>query len=328
MDDTTPAAADDEGLSGSPRMAELSVGVYRRSELLADGLTDDLIMRDVRKGRLTRIRHGIYADARALAAASPAEAHKAHLRGAVLAAREPIWASGPSAAMLHGLPLFEAAPARIHLAREGRQDIRSLQRPSKHELTLPDIEIVTHAFPSPPDSLCAGLPTVDAATAAVTSAPHVGFWRLVGLLDAVRWRSSISQDHLESLAHEWMQLGSQGKCLEAIALSRSGAQTFLETYSRLALMRERLPEPLLQVPFYDAQGLIGIVDMYWPDFGVVGEADGAIKYDSRAVLIAEKKRAERLASLGLRMVRWMWADITQRPDLVAAQVRRSARQAA
>ena len=46
-------------------------------------------------------------------------------------------------------------------------------------------------------------------------------------------------------------------------------------------MRCGLPEPMLQVPFYDYEGLIGIVDMYWKELGVIGEADGLLEVPHR-----------------------------------------------
>ena len=79
---------------------------------------------------------------------------------------------------------------------------------------------------------------------------------------------------------------------------------------------------------YDAQGLIGIVDMWWESLGVVGEADGAVKYDERQVLYQEKVREDRIRAKGLRFVRWGWEDTKLRMDWVAEQIRSAARRPA
>ena len=79
---------------------------------------------------------------------------------------------------------------------------------------------------------------------------------------------------------------------------------------------------------YDAQGLIGIVDMWWESLGVVGEADGAVKYDDRQVLYQEKIREDRIRAKGLRFVRWGWEDTKLRMDWVAEQIRTAARRSA
>jgi hypothetical protein len=73
----------------------------------------------------------------------------------------------------------------------------------------------------------------------------------------------------------------------------------------------------LQQPFYDAGGLIGYVDFWWPEFGIVGEFDGHGKYlrdeftrgrTTAEVVLDEKRRENRLRALGLTVARWEWAD--------------------
>jgi hypothetical protein len=69
------------------------------------------------------------------------------------------------------------------------------------------------------------------------------------------------------------------------------------------------------VSFVDADGFIGLVDFYWPEFGIVGEADGDMKYldpafragrTAEQVVLDEKIREDRLRALGLTVVRWRW----------------------
>jgi hypothetical protein len=75
------------------------------------------------------------------------------------------------------------------------------------------------------------------------------------------------------------------------------------------------PQPELQVPFSDGDGFIGYADFYWPTFGVIGEADGDVKYldpslrggrSADRVVLDEKIREDRLRALGPRVVRWRW----------------------
>ncbi|MGH8963294.1 MAG: hypothetical protein ACRDWT_19230, partial [Jatrophihabitantaceae bacterium] len=64
-----------------------------------------------------------------------------------------------------------------------------------------------------------------------------------------------------------------------------------------------------QAQLFDTGGrFVGRADFYWPEFGVVGEADGRMQYDDRTVLLAEKRRREALEALGLIVVRWHWTD--------------------
>jgi len=64
----------------------------------------------------------------------------------------------------------------------------------------------------------------------------------------------------------------------------------------------------------------------WEEFGVVGEADGLLKYDDeeeRLSLRLEKLRQEELEALGYIVVRWTWDDIWRRPEWVVARIRRA-----
>lgn len=47
-------------------------------------------------------------------------------------------------------------------------------------------------------------------------------------------------------------------------------------------------------------------DFLWRDAHTIGWADGAVKYTSRADLMAEKWQVERLENLGFEVVRWGW----------------------
>ena len=84
-----------------------------------------------------------------------------------------------------------------------------------------------------------------------------------------------------------------------------------------------VPSPELQVELCDELGrFVGRSDFDWPAFGVVGEADGEGKYQSRLDLLDERRRQRRLEDLGLIVERWGWADLAQF-DEVAARLRRA-----
>jgi len=106
------------------------------------------------------------------------------------------------------------------------------------------------------------------------------------------------------------------------------AESPLESISWFAMHERDLPAPELQVPLgIDEDGRpTGVVDFYWEEFGVIGEADGLMKYDdedARLSLRAEKLRQEALEALGFIVVRWTWEDIWRRPDWVMMRLRRA-----
>ncbi len=106
----------------------------------------------------------------------------------------------------------------------------------------------------------------------------------------------------------------------ALPLVRTGAQTPLESLSRVRLCDVGLPEPELQFPLFDRRGLVGYADMAWPGMGVIGEADGLLKYASRDDLIAEKLREDRIRALGWIVVRWTWLEIMREPEAIASRI--------
>ena len=72
-----------------------------------------------------------------------------------------------------------------------------------------------------------------------------------------------------------------------------------------------MPRPRLQVAFTDGRGRSARVDMLFDR--VVGEADGAGKYDEPGALFAEKQREDWLRDLHrLEVVRWVPAEMRSR----------------
>lgn len=301
-------------------------GVFKRAELAEWEIDDTALRALAKRGLLERIRHGIYVEGESwgLAAKSPERRHLIELRGAVMALGCPAYAFAESAALLWGLPLPFQAPRELNLVRDLGRDGRSLRQPSAHPITLPGASIITHQLAPEQKSAVAGIPTVNLALAAVSCAARLhADWPVV-VLDSALWRDEQMRLMLESELDGWPQFRGRSRALRALELARSGAQTPLETLSRLGLIRQGLPEPRLQEPFSDAEGLIGVVDMFWPTLGVIGEADGLIKYESRDALIAEKRREDRLRALGFAVVRWGWGDVMERPEAVAQRIRRAA----
>lgn len=302
--------------------------VHRRSDLLRRGIPDLLHVAMIRRGLLVRLRHGVYSLESVVAGADAADRHRIDLAAAIAAAREPSWAFAASAAMLHGFPLPFVVPERLSIVRASGLDERGLRQPSRHRLNLPEAEVTTGAVDPDATGTVRGVATVGPELAALSTAVTLtsARWR-TAVFDAALWAGGTTVG-LARLTDDWRHLGRRTEVLASLARARPGAQTVLETFSRLALVEEGLPEPVLQHPFSDAQGLVGLVDMWWPGLGVIGEADGALKYRSREDIMREKVREDRLRALGWAVVRWTFADIEEHPDRVAASIRRARHSAA
>jgi hypothetical protein len=117
-------------------------------------------------------------------------------------------------------------------------------------------------------------------------------------------------------------LRGRARLRRAMAAMDGRAESPGESRTRMVLSALGLPvEP--QVEIIDADGeLVGRVDFLVAD-RVVVEFDGAVKYrgDSGAdVLIAEKRREDRLRELGYEVVRVTWDELAQ-PERLHAKVR-------
>jgi hypothetical protein len=303
--------------------------VWRRDDLLLAGVSDATQSALMRRGLIVRLRHGVVVASSLLAQADPRARHRIDLAAAIATCSEPVWTTGPSSAVLLGMPMPTDVPTHLYLLRAGRQDLRSLTQESKHRLAIPPtstLSLLDAAAQAGPE--IEGIPCVGWSSAAVTSAIHVPPNWQVALFDAALWEGRTTVDALEAAVERWRHLGGSRGLLTSLALARPGAQTVLETLSRLALMAEGLPEPELQIAFHDDDGLVGRVDMWWPGLRVIGEADGLLKYGSGADVVREKRREDRLRALGFIVVRWTWHEIMASPGSVARRIRAAARLAA
>ncbi len=92
-------------------------------------------------------------------------------------------------------------------------------------------------------------------------------------------------------------------------------ETPLESLSWFEMNCGTLPMMTPQVEVAGASGRIYRVDFVCGH--VIGEADGAMKYQSPEILWAEKQRQSDLEAAGFTIVRWTWAEIVNQPSVVA-----------
>lgn len=85
--------------------------------------------------------------------------------------------------------------------------------------------------------------------------------------------------------------------------------------SRASMSRAGIAAPELQFEIFNTDGeLIARTDFTWPDLRLVGEVDGRAKYGALlkpgqtadSVVMAEKRREERIRQAGFWVVRWDW----------------------
>lgn len=301
------------------------LGVFRRSDLVAWGIDPSITPVMLRRGWWVRLHHGVYADRDVIEdAASPQAEHLIRAAAAIAAIPGSVHLFATSGAIVHDLPFDRAVLGPVHVVRPLSSDTRALRRRITSSDRLEPAAIHQHALAETDTTMVRGLPVVSRALAALsTAALSDPEWAVV-TMDAACWQSPDTVDMLRRLVDDWPRLLGIGTVRRALPSVRTGAQTPLESLSRVRLMAHGVPEPALQTPLHDRQGLIGYVDMLWDDLGVVGEADGALKYGHREVLLQEKAREDRIRALGYVVVRWTWDEILRDPQWVAARIQAGA----
>ena len=300
--------------------------VFRREDLSAWGFDATVVPSMVRKGHWRKIRYGVYADSADLIVADDeaAQKHAIECAAAIKALRLPAYVFGPSAALLHQMPMQRGLVRQPSLVRHRYRDIRALNRSVNRPASLSDVTVVSHALSPALLTSCEGVPIVGRPLAAVSAACQSDLDWAVGLLDSVLWDGSATRESLDEIIGEWPLLRGIGTARRAAELARAGAQTILETLSRIRLVRAGLDEPELQREFRDAAGLIGYADMFWESLGVIGEADGRFKYATPDDIFREKLREDRLRTLGYVVVRWTWDEIMTNPQAVMRRILQAA----
>jgi len=276
--------------------------------------------------RIHRIRHGAYVEQQVWVAAQsdPFLMRKLLVSAAMVGLREPAYAYGQIAAELHGLPIQGMGPSVLEIVRPQGRDLRSATTRVKARNRLEDVRILGRELHDEPVTCIHGIPIISLASAAVTAAAQFRREFAIGVLDAARGHG-ITASELMDVTSRWRAGKGVVGASRLIELSRLGAESVFESISRVRIMDRGIPEPELQHEFHDSCGLIGRVDMWWPDFKVVGEADGFGKYGDIRDLRAEKVREDRLRSLGLTVVRWTWDEIWSSPLEVVARIDRARR---
>ena len=283
-----------------------------------DWMTDAQVRRGLRSGELLLVRPGVLIGRRRLELGGTNRVHPLAIEIALAGLRggSQAYACLGSAAAVHKISRLGRSPERVRLYRERGGPWRDR-----------DVAVLVCGLPRSHLERVDGIPCTTRSRTAVDLARWVTFRSAVVVMDsALRLGSSPSE--LSAVITHCTRWPGIRKARRAAAFADGQAQTPIESISRVAFAELGLPRPALQVPLPSVHDLVGIVDFYWEEYGVIGEADGLLKYDDPAALRAEKLRQEALEALGYIVVRWTWEDIWRRPEWVVARIRAAFRKAA
>lgn len=285
-------------------------GVLSAAQCRSLGVHDAVVRRLITAGAWTRARRGVYADAAYAVYSTPTADPDHHARCAALLAAlaGPAVVSHLSAARLLGLPL-----------PPGRRDPRACltRRPPAptNDPLLGDVHVRDYADVDVVE--VGGIPVLAGARLVLDCCDVLPPESALAVADAALGRRLTSPGALRA------ELRARRARAAALVVDRADplAESWFESVSRWWLIEAGLPRPRLQVPFSDTSGRVRArVDMLIGR--VVGEADGAGKYDAPGVLFAEKRREDWLREVHrLEVVRWVPAEMRSPAGRAAVVVR-------
>jgi hypothetical protein len=282
------------------------------------GRTSELA-REVRNKRLIPVVRGAYRYADAVTD-DPIyfadDAYLARVRATHLLNDGPLVFAGFAAAAVWGLPIVGPWPPVIQVASPFARGGRSNAMLSRSYLGGPvevsqrDGLLVTSLPRTVVDIGRTG--TFGQAVVMADAALH-GRSRIIDRLN----RTGVTPAALSSELQRLGRVAGSVQCRRVITFANGASESPGESLSRAGIHLLGLPAPELQVPFSDRKGLIGIVDFWWPTFGLIGEFDGLGKYlrdelrngrTTDEVVMDEKRREDRLRATGARVTRWGWTE--------------------
>ncbi|MGU3434992.1 hypothetical protein ACNHUS_18490 [Actinomycetes bacterium M1A6_2h] len=267
---------------------------FTRAKLVDMGVTDNDIKRARRRGTIHQLCRGAFVDARSFASMTAGERHVMMARAAS-ATNAATVVSHQSAAVVHGLQMWNPDLSRVHLSVNSAHHGRKTAQLHVHTNRLDQVVVVE------------GLVVTSIARTAVDLARSLNFEAAVCVCDSAL--RIVTRRELEEALACCSGMDGASNARRVVKFADGRSETVGESRSRVYVQRHGFPAPELQVPLRNPHtGTVVRPDMLLR--GVILEFDGKLKYASQDVLFQEKKREDELTSLGWVVVRWTWDDLS------------------
>ncbi|WP_336881318.1 hypothetical protein [Rhodococcus globerulus] len=287
--------------------------IVRRPEHLATGGTDSEIRRSCSHGDWTRLHRGAYVSTQPFSELDAHARHRLQVHAIARAANADAVVSHTSAAVLHGLELWNTPLRLVHLTRNRRGGGSTSTHRQVHSALFTADEVTT----------VDGLRVTTLARTVVDLARSLPFEPALVAGNSALHRTPLALADITSNLAGVPRHPSHRHAFHAIDAMDGRIESVGESRSLALFVSEHLPMPEPQVQIGDAR-----VDFLWREHRTVGEFDGRVKYGRfvpvgrtpEDVLWAEKLREDRLRDAGWQVVRWTWADLST-PQVVSDRIR-------
>lgn len=275
------------------------------------GADDRMLRRGAERGELVRLARGAFLPRRVWDSMSLDERYRARCRATALAGRSRPVLSHYSAAAMWGMPSIDPWPARVHVLTTIATGSRSEGGVTRHAAELDELDA----------AVLDGIRITSPVRTLLDVARSAPFANAVAMWDfALSERAGPARVDARVLQRRTTESASArgGRRIARVQQFANGASGSPgESLSRVVISELGFPQPVLQHPFSDRRGFIGAADFWWEKYLLVGEFDGLGKYlgdrfgndlSSDQIVVAEKRREDRLRALGNGVTRWEWAD--------------------
>jgi very-short-patch-repair endonuclease len=280
---------------------------------LARDHTTSSLQRAQRSGELVRVTRGAYLPTvppsvppggRARPAATTSDRSRerdvalARVVGVHDRLRAPHWFVRESAALVWGLALW-VPPATTHVMQPYKAGTRHDPAVSHHLGRLVEGEQAT----------VLGLPVTALERTVVDCAATLPPIRALVVADA-GLRAGADPELMRDVLSA--RAGRRGvrRARAVVELADVGAESPGETAARFVVLRDGLPLPTTQVRVETSEGTFWS-DLGWPEWKVLLEYDGGVKYavDARGAFMQEKRRHDAIQEAGWRVLRVVKGDL-------------------
>ncbi|WP_051423443.1 hypothetical protein [Arthrobacter sp. MA-N2] len=286
-----------------------------------------ILSRRYAKGELVRVRRGVYLAKQYWLSLTPWERYARTTEAVALELPTAAFCY-ETAAHVWGLKLL-GVPSHVHLAVKspshagaGKATTTAAMQARSGNTGLEDVRgygIFRHCYAGSPVHH-RGLNVTPLLQTAVDVMARSSFAKAVILADHLvnplhfKGISTVKAD-LHGAAKGLHSSSRQQQVARVIDFADAQSGSPGESLSRAQMHLLGFPGPELQLGFQDSDGFVGRADFFWRELRIIGEFDGGAKYlqdenlhglSAREVVLAEKKREDRLRALGFTVVRWDW----------------------
>lgn len=275
-------------------IADRQEGVVGRAQLRELGISDRCVARWISQGYLHRRHRGVYTVGhRLLSVRGRLIAALLYVRTGVLSHTTAAWWWG----------IIDTDPRRIHISTTSK--CRSTS------------EIKVHRRRALESVVLRGLPVTPVAATLVDLAAILPRDQLRRALAETEFRRLVDVRDIEAaLGRGRRGSAALRRALDAHLPELAHARSVLEERFVLLCEGYDIPMPELNVPICGF-----VVDALWRDDGLVVELDGKAAHGTGSRIESDRRRDLVLRSNGLRVLRYTWAQLTETPALVAADVK-------